>query len=218
MATTKKSRRPVRAVEIGERLRKKYPAPRTALNWSTPLELLVATILSAQTTDAGVNRVTERLFKKYRTAADYAAATQAELEHDLLATGFYRQKAKNVIGTGRLLVERFGGRVPDSMDALLELPGVARKTANVVLGNAFGRAEGIAVDRHVIRVAGRLGLTDHTDPADIERDLMKLIPQPDWTDFSHRLIFHGREICHARKPECPVCPLNDICPSAGAVS
>jgi len=217
MTKIKKSQRPARAAEIHERLRTKYPQPRTALNWSTPLELLVATMLSAQTTDVGVNRVTERLFKKYHTAADYATATFSDMEQDLRATGYYRQKAKNVISTGRILMERFGGQVPDNMDALQELPGVARKTANVVLGNAFGQAEGIAVDRHVARVAARLGLTDHTDPTNIERDLMKLIPQTEWTNFSHRVIFHGREICHARKPQCTQCLLNDICPSAFTV-
>jgi len=211
MSNTKKSQR---AAEVGERLRKTYPHPRTALNWSSPLELLVATMLSAQTTDAGVNRVTERLFTKYKSAADYAAASQTDMEQDLHATGFYRQKARNVISTGQILVERFGGQVPDDMDALQELPGVARKTANVVLGNAYGKAEGIAVDRHVARVIARLKLTDHTDPADIERDLMRMIPRADWTDFSHRIIFHGREVCTARAPRCRQCQLNDICPSA----
>jgi len=216
MAKTKQSRQE-RAVKVGERLRAKYPQPRTALNWSSPLELLVATMLSAQTTDAGVNRVTERLFQKYRSAADYADASPVEMEQDLHATGFYRQKARNVISTGQILVERFGGQVPDDMDRLQELPGVARKTANVVLGNAFGRAAGIAVDRHVARVAVRLGLTDHTIPSDIERDLMRIIPQADWTDFSHRVIFHGREVCTARNPRCRECQLNDICPSAFAM-
>lgn len=204
----------VRTRAIIAKLRAKYPHPRSALNWTNPLELLAATILSAQTTDAGVNLVTERLFKKYRTAADYAAANPAELEQEIHSTGFFRQKTKSLIKMGQTLVQRFGGKVPDNMDALLEIPGVARKTANVVLGNAFGKAVGITVDRHVARVTARLGLTRSDEPVVIERDLMELVPQGDWIDFSHMIIFHGRETCVARKPHCDQCMVNDLCPSA----
>ena len=203
-----------RAAKITARLRKQYPDARTALDFSTPLEMLVATILSAQTTDVGVNRLTPALFKKYKTAADYAAAKPAELEAMIRASGFFRQKAKSLMGVGKMLVEKFGGRVPETMAELMELPGVARKTANVVMGSAFGKAEGIAVDRHVARVAGRLSLTKNTDPAKIEQDLMAVVPQKAWIEFSHVLILHGRQICKAPKPKCDVCPVSDLCPSA----
>jgi len=206
--------RKARVAVIVAKLRVKYPHPKTALNWTTPLELLVATILSAQTTDAGVNIATVKLFKKYHSAKDYAAANPAEVEELIHSTGFFRQKSKTLIKAGQMLVDKFGGKVPDTMDALLELPGVARKTANVVLGNAFGKAVGITVDRHVARVAARLGLTKAADPVVIEQDLMALVPQKDWIDFSHMLIFHGRETCTARKPRCNQCILNEVCPSA----
>lgn len=203
-----------RVAKIAAKLRKQYPDARTALDFSTPLEMLVATILSAQTTDAGVNRLTPALFKKYKTAADYAGAKPAELEAMIRASGFFRQKAKNLIGVGKMLVEKFGGRVPQTMAELMQLPGVARKTANVVMGSAFGQAEGIAVDRHVARVAGRLGLTKNADPIKIEQDLMAVVPQKNWIEFSHLLILHGRQICKAPKPKCEGCPVNDLCPSA----
>ena len=196
------------------RLRRAYPNARTALLFSNPLELLVAAILSAQTTDAGINRLTPALFKKYKAARDYASADPSELQEIVKASGFFRQKSKTLIACGKALVEKFDGKVPDSMEGLLELPGVARKTANVVLGDAFGKAEGIAVDRHVVRVAGRLGLTANTDPVKIEQDLMAVVPRADWIALSHLLILHGRKVCVARKPKCEICPVNDLCPSA----
>ena len=205
---------PARATTIVARLLKKYPNPKSALNFATPLEMLAATILSAQTTDAGVNKVTPVLFAKYKSAADYAAANTAQVEQIIRPTGFYHNKTKSLKAMGKALVENFAGSVPDNIDDLLTLPGVARKTANVVLGNAFGKAVGIAVDRHVARVTARLGLTKNTDPVKIEQDLMKIVPQKNWIDFSHLIIFHGRETCTARKPKCDHCPLNDICPSA----
>jgi len=195
-------------------LKKTYPGARTALNYSNPLELLVATILSAQTTDKGVNLVTEKLFRKYRTAADYAGANVETFQQEIKPTGFYRNKAKSVMAMAKLLVDQHGGRVPETMEELVALPGVARKTANVVLGNAFGKNEGICVDRHVARVGARLKLTAGDDPVQIEQDLMKLAPQHDWTLFSHMLIDHGRAICTARSPNCAGCPLNKLCPSA----
>ena len=202
------------ASEVIARLKAEYPDARTELDWSNPLELLVATILSAQTTDVQVNRVTESLFSKYRTAEDYADSTPDELEEDIRPTGFYRNKARSLRGMASALVEEHGGEVPRTMSELVALPGVGRKTANVVLGNAFGKNEGIVVDTHVRRVSNRLGLTESQDPVKIEQDLMKVVPQEDRTIFSHLLIFHGRRICKARKPECPNCVLNDICPSA----
>jgi endonuclease III len=191
-----------------------YPDARTELDWSNPLELLVATILSAQTTDVQVNRVTESLFKKYRTAEDYADSTPDELEEDIRTTGFYRNKARSLRGMASALVEEHGGEVPRTMSELVALPGVGRKTANVVLGNAFGTNEGIVVDTHVRRVSGRLGLTEGRDPLKIEQDLLEVVPEEDRTIFSHLLILHGRRTCKARKPDCPNCILNDICPSA----
>jgi len=195
-------------------LKKTYPGAHTALNFSNPLELLVATILSAQTTDKGVNLVTARLFRKYKTAADYAGANVETFQQEIKSTGFYRNKAKSVMAMAKLLVDQHGGRVPETMEELVALPGVARKTANVVLGNAFGKNEGICVDRHVARVAARFKLTAGDDPVQIEQDLMKLAPQHDWTLFSHMLIDHGRAICTARNPNCAGCPLNKLCPSA----
>jgi endonuclease III len=200
--------------EVTARLKAEYPDARTELDWSNPLELLVATILSAQTTDVQVNRVTESLFSKYRTAEDYADFTADELEEDIRPTGFYRNKARSLRGMASALVEEHGGEVPRTMSELVALPGVGRKTANVVLGNAFGTHEGIVVDTHVRRVSGRLGLTESSDPVKIEQELMRLVPEGDWTIFSHLLILHGRRTCKARKPDCPNCVLNDICPSA----
>ena len=197
-----------------DRLKAEYPDARTELDWKNPLELLVATMLSAQTTDVQVNRVTQTLFAKYRTAEDYAQADPSELEEDVRPTGFYRNKARSLRNMAGALVEEHGGEVPATMQELVTLPGVGRKTANVVLGNAFGVDEGIVVDTHVRRVSGRLGLTDNKDPVKIEQDLMQVVPEEDWTVFSHLLILHGRRTCKARKPECPNCTLNDICPSA----
>jgi len=195
-------------------LKAEYPDARTELEWSNPLELLVATILSAQTTDVQVNRVTESLFTKYRTAEDYADSNPDELEENIRPTGFYRNKARSLQGMANALVEEHAGEVPRTMSELVALPGVGRKTANVVLGNAFGTNEGIVVDTHVRRVSGRLGLTESSDPVKIEQELMRSVPEEDWTIFSHLLILHGRRTCKARKPDCPNCILNDICPSA----
>jgi endonuclease-3 len=202
------------APEVITRLKTEYPDARTELDWSNPLELLVATMLSAQTTDVQVNRVTRGLFAKYRAAEDYADAAPDELEEDIRPTGFYRNKARSLRGLGRALVEEHGGEVPRTMRELVALPGVGRKTANVVVGNAFGVNEGIVVDTHVRRVSGRLGLTESRDPAKIEQGLMNIVSREEWTIFSHLLIFHGRRTCKARKPDCPNCVLNHICPSA----
>jgi endonuclease III len=195
-------------------LKAEYPDARTELDWSNPLELLVATILSARTSDVQVNRVTESLFAKYRTAEDYADSNPEELEEDIRPTGFYRNKARSLRGMANALVEKHAGEVPRTMSELVALPGVGRKTANVVLGNAFGTNEGIVVDTHVRRVSGRLGLTASSDPVNIEQELMEVVPEQDRTIFSHLLILHGRRTCKARKPDCPNCILNDICPSA----
>ena len=206
---------PAPAPEVVARLKSEYPDARTELDWTNPLELLVATMLSAQTTDVQVNRVTQSLFAKYRTAEDYAESSPEELEEDIRPTGFYRNKARSLRGMASALVEEHGGEVPRTMAELVALPGVGRKTANVVLGNAFDTNEGVVVDTHVRRVSNRLGLTQSQDPVKIEQDLMKLVPEEDWTIFSHLLILHGRRVCKARKPDCPNCVLNDICPSAG---
>jgi endonuclease III len=200
--------------EVISRLKDEYPDARTELNWENPLELLVATMLSAQTTDVRVNMVTEKLFEKYRTAADYAGADPAELEADIRPTGFYRNKARSLQGMARALLDEHGGEVPRTMAGLVSLPGVGRKTANVVLGNAFGVDEGVVVDTHVRRVSRRLGLTAEKDPEKIEQDLLGVVPEGERTLFSHLLIFHGRRVCKARKPDCPGCVLNDICPSS----
>ena len=200
--------------EILERLERRYPEARCSLDHTDPLQLLVATILSAQCTDARVNIVTKDVFRKYRTAGDYAAANPAVFEAEIRSTGFFRNKTKSVIGMAQALVERFDGRVPDSMEALTTLPGVGRKTANVVLGNAFGKDEGIVVDTHVARIAGLLRLTRETDPVKIEQDLMRVVPKRRWTLFPHLLIHHGRAVCIARRPRCGECPLTDLCPSA----
>jgi len=196
-------------------LRKTYPNARVELNYSNPLELLVATILSAQCTDKRVNIVTAQLFKKYRSAADYANADLAELEQDIKSTGFYRNKARTLKALGQQLVERHRGEVPNSMEQLTKLPGVGRKTANVLLGNAFGINAGIVVDTHVMRLAQRLGLTTQKDPEKIEHDLMQLVPQKLWTDFAHWLIWHGRRRCIARKPDCANCEVKQLCPQIG---
>jgi endonuclease III len=208
------ARSPAPAQEVVTRLKAEYPDARTELDWKNPLELLVATMLSAQTTDVQVNRVTQNLFAKYRTAEDYSHADPSELEEDIRPTGFYRNKARSLRNMAGALVEEHGGEVPATMQDLVALPGVGRKTANVVLGNAFGVDEGIVVDTHVRRVSGRLGLTENKDPVKIEQDLMQVVPESDWTVFSHLLILHGRRTCKARKPDCPNCVLNDICPSA----
>jgi endonuclease III len=200
--------------EIIRRLEAQYPEARCSLDHGDPLQLLVATILSAQCTDARVNIVTRDLFRKYRSAGDYAAADPAVFEGEIRSTGFFRNKTKSVIGMAQALVERFGGQVPDTMEALTSLPGVGRKTANVVLGNAFGKDEGIVVDTHVARIAGLLGLTRESDPVKIEQDLMAVVPQRRWTLFPHLLIHHGRAICVARRPRCDACPLVDLCPAA----
>ncbi len=190
-----------------------YPDAQCALNHTNPLELLVATILSAQCTDERVNVVTRDLFRKYRTPNDYVKVRREELENDIRSTGFYRNKARSIQGACTLLIEKHGGRVPDAMESLLELPGVARKTANVVLGVAYGKAEGIVVDTHVHRVARRLDLTEEEDAEKIERDLMALVPRERWIAFSHQVIHHGRRICKARNPLCPECPLEKVCRS-----
>jgi endonuclease III len=196
------------------KLRRRYPEARCALHHQDPLQLLVATILSAQCTDERVNIVTKDLFRTYHTAADYANANPTVFEQEIKSTGFFRNKTKSVLGMAQALLERHDGRVPNTMDELTALPGVGRKTANVVLGTAFGIAAGVVVDTHVGRLASRLKLTRQSDPVKIERDLMALVPQQDWTDFSHLLIHHGRQICVARKPKCEICPINDLCPSA----
>jgi len=194
-----------------------YPKAHCELNFANPLELLISTILSAQCTDTRVNQVTAELFKKYRTAKDYAEADPEKFAMEIRSTGFYRNKAKNIQNACRELVEKHGGQVPASMEELTRLPGVGRKTANVVLGNAFGINAGIVVDTHVARLAGRLGLTKETDPEKIEQALMALVPQKDWTLFSHWLIWHGRRRCSARKPDCANCEIRQWCPSAGRV-
>jgi endonuclease-3 len=205
---------PSYALEVLSRLKREYPDARTELDYQTPLQLLEATILSAQSTDKRVNMVTPLLFKTYPTAAALADAQPERMEEIIRSTGFFRNKTKSLIGLGKALVERHNGEVPDSMDALVELPGVGRKTANVVLGNAFRKNEGIVVDTHVARVSRRLGLTRETDPVKIEQDLMPLFPREDWALFSHLLIFLGRRVCEARRPKCEICVLNDICPSS----
>ena len=205
-----------RATKIIELLEKQYPNAKTALNYSNPLEILVATMLSAQTTDERVNIVTQNLFKKYRTPQDYANADIKELEQDIRSTGFYHNKARNLKKCCLLLVEKYHSQVPKTMEELLELAGVARKTANIVLYNAYGIISGIAVDTHVRRVSQRLGLTEHDDPAKIEQDLMQITPKDKWMKLTDLLIFHGRQVCIARKPKCEICVLNKICPCAFA--
>jgi endonuclease-3 len=200
-------------LEILKRLNKAYPKPRTALNFSDPFQLLVATILSAQTTDVLVNKVTENLFRKYRTVKDYADASLETLQKDTGSVNFYKTKAKNIQAGAKIIVAQFNSQVPKTMNELTSLPGVARKTANIVLSNAFGIHEGIAVDTHVKRLSYRLGLTKNTDPVKIEKDLMAITPKKEWGNISHLLIFHGRKICQARKPDHQECVLSNICPS-----
>jgi endonuclease-3 len=199
-----------RAGQIVKILRTTYPDVKTALRHKNPLELLVATILSAQCTDVRVNQVTETLFKTLRSAKDYADVPLEELESMVRPTGFFRNKAKSIKACCRDLVDRHGGEIPDTMEDLVQLPGIGRKTANVILGNAFN-IPGIVVDTHVKRLSQRMGLTENSDPVKIEFDLMKLIPKKAWTDFSHQMIWHGRTLCKARKPNCPECPLKDLC-------
>ena len=203
-----------RALKVIELLEKEYPNAKTALNYTNPLELLIATMLSAQTTDERVNIVTEQLFKKYKTPEDYANADLKALEQDVRSTGFYHNKASNLKKSCQMLVEKYNSQVPKTMNQLIELPGVARKTANIVLFNAYGTIEGIAVDTHVRRLSQRLGLTDQNDPAKIEQELMKIVPKENWMRLTDLLIFHGRQVCTAKKPKCEICLLNKICPSA----
>jgi len=203
-----------RALEIISRLKQMYPKAKCSLDFSNPFELLIATILSAQSTDVRVNIVTKSLFRKYPGPGEFAKASQPEMEKDVRQTGFFRNKAKAVIGVGKAIMERHAGEVPRTMEELTALPGVGRKTANVVLSNAFKAPVGIVVDTHVTRVSNRLGLTASSEAEKIEQDLMQLISQKESTSFSHRLIDHGREICTARKPKCSECRLNELCPSA----
>jgi endonuclease-3 len=204
---------PEQVQKIIAELRRMYPHAACSLNYTNPLELLIATQLSAQCTDERVNIVTEKLFKKYRTIEDFANASQEELEQDIRSTGFYRNKAKNIRAACQRIITEFGGEVPRTMEDLLSLAGVARKTANVVLGNAFGIVVGFVVDTHVGRLSRRFGWTKNTDPVKIEQELMHIIPEKDWLDLSHLLIFHGRAICDARKPSCERCTLAHLCPS-----
>lgn len=201
--------------KILEILYSTYPEAECALRHQSALELLVATILSAQCTDTRVNVVTSQMFKKYKTTRDYAEAGTSELEKDIRSTGFFRNKAKSLQGACRAILENFGGEVPSTMEELRTLPGVGRKTANVLLGTWFRKAEGVVVDTHVARVTKRLGLTRRDEPEKIERDLQSVVPRKDWIQFSHMVIWHGRKTCVARKPKCDVCPLAPVCPSAG---
>ncbi len=206
------------AARVVRRLKADYPAATCALENETPFELLVATILSAQCTDERVNMVTPELFRRWPTAAEMARAPAKQLETVIQSTGFFRNKAKNIKAASLAIVEQHDGEVPREMVQLVALPGVGRKTANVVLGTAFGLATGIVVDTHVTRLSRRLGLTDHTDPVKIEQDLMQIVPKGEWVDFAHRMIHHGRQICTARKPKCPECSMNKFCPKIGVVS
>ncbi|HQC43482.1 MAG TPA: endonuclease III [Verrucomicrobiota bacterium] len=202
-----------RASQIQKILRTTYPDARCELDHKSPIELLVATILSAQCTDKQVNIVTEKLFKKYRSLEDYATAPLEELQEDVRPTGFFRNKAKNIQGACQTILDKFGGRFPDTMEALTQLSGVGRKTANVILGTAFGKNEGVVVDTHVMRLSGLLDLSQKASPEKIEQDLMKLIPQGDWSIFSHLLVWHGRRRCKARKPDCLNCEISALCPA-----
>jgi endonuclease-3 len=203
-----------RIIKIIKVLEKKYPNSRTALQFETPLQILISTILSAQCTDERVNKITPGLFKKYPTAEAFAKADRAELEMEIRPAGFFRNKAKSIIGATQKIVGEFGGRVPDTMTELITLPGVARKTANIVLSSGYGKAEGIAVDVHVKRLSGRLGLSKEQDPEKIEQDLLAIVPKKYWLDFNYMLVNHGRAVCQARKPKCPECALQRLCPSA----
>ena len=203
-----------RASKVMELLEKQYSDAEIAIEYTNPLELLIATILSAQATDEQINAITPKLFKKYKTPEDYANADLAALEQDIKSSGFYHNKAKNIKNCAKTLVEKFHSKVPKTMDELLELPGVGRKTANIVLANAFGVVEGVAVDTHVGRLSQRLGLSENDDPNKIEADLMKIVPKDKWMRITDLLIFHGRRVCTAKKPNCAGCVLNKICPSA----
>jgi endonuclease-3 len=203
-----------KAQKIMELLEKEHSNAEIALHYNNPLELLVATILSAQATDEQINAITPKLFQKYKTAEDYANVDLAELEQDIRSSGFYHNKAKNLKNTAKMLVEKYNSQVPKTMEELVELPGVARKTGNIVLFNAYGIIAGIAVDTHVRRLSQRLGLTENTNQDKIEKDLMNIVPKDKWMRFTDLLIFHGRRVCDARKPRCSVCVLNKICPSA----
>jgi len=216
--TISPAKQPDRMKKILSGLDRAYPNAQCALHHTDPLELLIATILSAQCTDERVNLVTKDLFRKYRTARDYANVPRETLENDIRSTGFYHNKAKSIQGACLMILERFAGSVPDTMEALVELPGVARKTANVVLGVAFGKAEGIVVDTHVFRVSRRLDLTDSDTPERIENDLMKSLPRSRWISFSHQMILHGRNICRARNPLCLECPVEKVCLSKDKTS
>jgi endonuclease-3 len=207
--------RRAQAERVARRLKADYPGATCALENETPFELLVATILSAQCTDARVNMVTPELFRRWPTAAEMSRAPTKQLEKVIQSTGFFRNKAKNIKAASQAIMELHDGEVPRDMDAMVSLPGVGRKTANVVLGTAFGMATGVVVDTHVTRVSRRLGLTEHTDPARIEHDLMEVVPESEWVDFAHRMIHHGRQICTARKPKCPECSMNSFCPKIG---
>jgi endonuclease-3 len=211
LATVEEKQRTKKIISL---LRKAYPNAKCSLNFSSPLELLIATILSAQCTDERVNIVTADLFRKYCKAEDYLKVPVTELEQDIRSTGFYRNKAKSIQGACKLIVEAYAGRVPQSFDELLRLPGVARKTANVVMGNAFGVASGVVVDTHVSRITQLLELTKNTTPEKIEQDLIERVPKKDWIDFSHLLIYHGRAVCIARRPQCDKCVLEKLCPSS----
>jgi endonuclease-3 len=202
-----------KAREIIRRLKKEYPERKTVLNFNNPFELLVATVLSAQTTDVHVNKVTENIFKKYKTIKDYANISLETLQKDVSSINFYRTKAKNIHESAKIIIEKFNSKVPGTMAELITLPGVARKTANIILSSAYGINEGIAVDTHVKRLANRLGLTKNEDPVKIEKDLLEITPKSEWENLSHLLIFHGRKICQAKKPNHKECVLYDICPS-----
>lgn len=203
-----------RTLKINQILKKTYPKAKCALYFKNPLELLVATILSAQCTDKRVNLVTPDVFKKYKTAKDYADANGFEFQNLIRSTGFYQNKTKSILGAMKAIDEKHDGKVPQTLDDLVKLPGIGRKTANVILGNAFGTA-GIVVDTHMLRLSSRMGLTKHHDPVKVEFDLMELLPKREWTMFSHRMIHHGRAICVARKPFCSKCPLANLCPKIG---
>lgn len=201
-----------KVLEIIKRLKKIYPHAKIALDFQTPMQLLVATIMAAQTTDKLVNTLTPALFKKYKTVEDFANARVEDIDEMISKVNFHYNKAKNIKAAAEMIIDKFGGKVPDNMEDLDSLPGVARKTANVVLSNAYGKAEGIVIDTHMIRLSKKLGLTDQTDPVKIEQDLMKIVPKEHWIDFAHMLILHGREVCTARPHKCDNCPLGNLCP------
>lgn len=213
ISKTPKMTKKKKLLEIIKRLHQRYPQVKTALNFSSPLDLLVATILSAQTTDINVNKVTEKIFKKYKTAEDYVKVSVEELQNDIKSINYYRNKAVYIKNLANSLVEKFQGQVPSTMEDLVKLSGVGRKTANIVLWNAFGKNEGIAVDTHVKRISKLLGLTENTDPDKIEQDLIKITPKEEWGNLTNLFIMLGREVCNAKKPKHDICPLNDICPS-----